>query len=432
MSEKKSCCCTTSYSEEFMNRLDDDLKSMILDDSTAPELFSSGEEIFGAYEKHQLPLWAEASWNLHKEVINSTIYGGWENETHPWDREIQDFWKYPIAFASYGIPSLVMIDPSYYAEACDILKKSLMLLKEAGSFDEWTRLEFGKDPVTTKNVMYKGHLNLVYGLYRLLTGSDEFDVEYHNMMDIIATESIRNARDHGFYGIECEPDQYFPPCNSIALLSEKVYDLNYGTNYAKEIAEPVADFIRRKMVDPETGFTMFRYHPLHDYAEPYIMGDQAWTLSTLHYFSKEQCEKGFESAKRELFADLKGGTEVYLKPSRSACGISTDYEQSTMGLYGPLMSREFGDVDLYEKITRFFNDMYDATCCPNCRIVGYPGADPGVATHMEGYFFLGAVHLGFEKVFDFDWAAFREEHKKELEDYKAAKAKPACCEGKEA
>lgn len=302
-----------------------------------------------------------------------------------------------------------MIDPSKYEEGCDILKKSLMLLKEAGSFDEWTRLEFGKDPVTTKNVMYKGHLNLVYGLYRLLTGSDEYDAEYHNMMNIIATESIRNARDHGFYGIECELDQYFPPCNSIALNSEKVYDLNFGTNYEEEIARPVADFIDRKMTDKDTGFTFYRYHPIHDYAEPYIMCDQAWTLSMLHYFNKENCEKGFASAKRELYADLKGGKECYMKASRYAMGLSTDYEQSTMGLYGPLMSREFGDKAFYEKVTRFFNDMYDASYCPNCRIVRYPGADPTVETHMEGYFFLGSVHLGFDKVYSFDWKGFREE-----------------------
>lgn len=43
---------------------------------------------------------------------------------------------------------------------------------------EWTRLKFGKDPVIEKNIMYKGHLNLVYGLYRLISGSYEFDEEY--------------------------------------------------------------------------------------------------------------------------------------------------------------------------------------------------------------------------------------------------------------
>ncbi len=400
----KSCCSSTG-DENFLKLLDEESRNLILDSSTAPELISSGKEVFGAYKKQKLSTWARGLWELHKDVINKTIAGGWGNDEHPWDRDLQDFWKYPIAFSSYGIPSLIMTEPETYEEACDIFRKQIQLMKDAGAYDEWTRLEFGKDPVTTKNVMYKGHLMLMYGLYQLISGSTEFEEEYHNLSNIILTEAKRNARDYNFWGIECEPDQYFPPCNSIALLAEKVYDLNFGTDYTETVAKPTAEFIRKKLVDPETGFTLYRYHPIHDYAEPYITCDQAWTLSTFNYFSKEQCAKGFESTKREFYADLKGGTECYMKANRKTLGASTDYEQSTFTLYGPLLAREHKDIEFYEKVTRFFNDMYGAVLEDG--VVHFKEAAPTIETHAEGYYFLGAVHLGFEEIFSYDWKAFR-------------------------
>ncbi len=399
-------CCSSQGDEAFLMSLDEEMRALILDGSTAPELVTSGEETFAACERRDLPAWTAGLWELHKEVIDSTIEGGWDNGIHPWNREMQDFWKYPIAFASYGIPSLIMTDPGLYEDACDHMRKSILLMKDAGAFDEWTRLEFGKDPVTVMNVMYKGHLNLMYGLYRLISGSDEFDEEYRHLTSVIVSEARRNGRERGFWGIECEPDQYFPPCNSVGMLSEKVHDLNFGTDYVETVAAPTAAFIRDRLVDPETGINLFRYHPSHDYAEPYIIGD-CWTTSMLHYFSPDQCQKAFEGIKREFLADIKGGKECYLKANRFTHGASTDYEQSTWVLYVPLMSREFGDVELWEKINRFMNDMYGIEL--DNGIVRFKDADPTIETHAEGYLFLGAIHLGWDKVLAFDWDSFRTE-----------------------
>lgn len=406
--ETKSCCSSLVDGDKaFLDSLNEEMRALILDGSTAPELPNSGEEIFAAEKTGKLPAWTEACWKMHKSVIQSTIDGGWDNQVHPWNREMQDFWKYPLAFTAYGIPSLVITDPGKYEEACDILRKTILLMKDAGACDEWTRYEFGKDPVTTKNVMYKGHLNLMYGLYQLLSGSKEFEDEYKNLNNIITTESLRNSQEHGYWGIECEPDQYFTPCNSIAMTSMKVYDLIFGTNFTAEIAEPTAKFLANKMRDPETGMFLFRYHPSCDYAEPYLIGD-AWCTSMLQYFLPNEGKHAFEGIKREFLADIKGGKECYLKANRFSAGASTDYEQSTWVLYVPFMSREYHDKELWEKITRFFMDMY-GICLENGELV-FKEAEPGMVTHMEGYLFLGAVHLGWDKVLGFDWNTFRKEH----------------------
>lgn len=401
-----SCCTSTITNEEFLASLDEETRRLIESSEGAPELVNSGEEVFAQFERHELTLWARAQWELLKEVVDATMYDDWDNLEHPWNRDMQDFWKYPIAFASYGIPSLVLIDPSLYDEACAYLRKLLLLLKDAGSFDEWTRLEFSKDPVTDKNVMYKGHLNLVYGIYQLLSGSREFEDEYRHLNGIIVSESMRNAHDHGFWGIECEPDQYFSPCNSMAMLSEVVYDRNFGTHQEAEVARPTWEWLHEHMVDPATGITLFRYHPSCDFAEPYTIGS-LWAESCLHYFDHAELERGYESIKREYLPDIKGGRECYLKANRFTAGASSDYEQVTMVLYVPLGTREFNDPEQWEKITRFFCDMYAITLVNG--VARYTSAAPAWETHCAGYLFLGAVHLGWDTILNTDWAAFRAE-----------------------
>lgn len=400
-----SCGCITG-DDAFLASLDEASRALILDPSDAPELVSSGAEVFGADGDGEMPVWTRALWNLHNEVIDATMAGGWDNPKHPWNREMQDFWKYPLAFTSYGFPSLAMTYPDMASEVIALFRKHIQLMKDAGAFDEWTRLEFGKDPVSDKNVMYKGHLNLMYGLYRLMSGNTEFDEEYHALNKIIVTETVNNGRHRGFWGIECEPDQYFPPCNAVAMVSEKVYDLNFGTGYAADVAEKVAAFISERMVDPGTGVTMFRYHPSCDFVEPYIIGD-AWATTMLSPFRSEQSARAWEGIKREFLADIKGGRECYLKANRFSVGASTDYEQSTWVLYVPFAAHEFGDVETWEKINRYFIDMYDIRVVDG--VARFMDADPTIESHAEGYLLLGCVHRGWDKVLSFDWKRFRDE-----------------------
>lgn len=404
--EGRGGACTCSGGDDsFLASLNDAARELIFDSSTAPDLVSSGEEVFASREGGELTPWTRALWNLHKEVIDATIAGGWDNRKHPWNREMQDFWKYPIAFTSYGFPSMAMAHPEMTDEILDLFRKHIQLMKDAGAFDEWTRLDFGKDPVSDKNVMYKGHLNLMYGLYRLMSSRTEFDAEYQALNGMIVAESKRNGENRGFWGIECEPDQYFPPCNAVAMVSEKVYDLNFGTDYAHEVAEHVAQFIASRFIDPDTGVTMFRYHPSCDFVEPYIIGD-AWATTMLSYYLPEQMQCAYRGIKREFLADIKGGKECYLKANRYSVGASTDYEQSTWVLYVPFATCEFDDPETWEKINRYFVDMYDIRVVDG--VARFMDADPTIESHAEGYLLLGSVHTNWRKVLTYDWNAFRE------------------------
>ena len=178
--------CTCECGAEALTFLDEPPKSELAD-YRLPELFSSGEETMRMVYTHQLTKEADAIWKLHKEVLDFTLESGWDNEIHPWSRSMQNFWKYPLAFSTYAIPSVAVIDPERYQEVCDYLRKSLLLYKDTPVWDGWKRQGYG-DPITHANIMYKGHLNLIYGLYQLVSGSDEFEAEYKQLTKIIIDE----------------------------------------------------------------------------------------------------------------------------------------------------------------------------------------------------------------------------------------------------
>lgn len=396
------CCCGNREQpkveiskEKFLHTLASDIPT---------QLFCSGEEIFNQLSNQATTNWTKAAWETHKAVINTTISQGWDNEKYPWSREMQYFWRFSLVFGSFGVVSLAMIDSTYYEEACDIMRKSVLLMRDAGAQDNWVRLGWSKDPLTTKNVMYKGLLNLMYGLYELLTGRDDFREEHERLTNMMIQEIRHNYKERGFYGIECEDDQYFPPCNSTGILAYKAFDLIHGTNYAEEISYPVAKFIEKKMTDKETGINYFRYHPTHDYVEPLLVGD-GWATACLHYFNPEITEKAAESIKKEFMLDIKNGQECFLKATRDSMEPSTDFEQSMWVMYIPLMLREIPDIIQWEKLNRYLIGS-NGMKLQDGKII-FTNIEPWQVSLYEGYLFLGCTHVGWKKIFEFDWTAFR-------------------------
>ena len=356
------------------------------------------------YETHKLTASAAAQWEFHKEVIDAAIEGGWDNKLHPWGRERQAFWRYPLAFSSYGLASLAMIDNSKLHDVVDCMRKSILLMKDIGIWDDWLRLEFGKDPVTTMNVMFKGHLNLMYALYTLMSGDDQFEEEFHKMTEIITSEYEKNSRERGFWMIECEPDQCFTPCNSTALMSLKIYDILYGTDYENQFVKPAVDFIKRRVTDPESGMPFIRYHPSHDYAEAVITGDM-WTIAMYHALDTEHFEWAFDSYKKLFVQDIRNGKSCYLRAAKDSDGISTDHEQQLCIFYMPFGAKEYNDPQLWEKIGRYFRELYETDIQDGKLTFNY-GTDADITT-ASCYLFLGDVHLGWQKILDYDWKGLR-------------------------
>ncbi|MFT5573551.1 MAG: hypothetical protein ACI9FR_002486 [Cryomorphaceae bacterium] len=95
-----------------------------------------------------------------------------------WNTEQQHFWKYSIAFAAYGLPSAMIIDPQHRPEYQALMDMMIWKMKSKKVWSDFTDRGFGSDPISVQNIMYKGHLNLMYGLYQLSTGDTRYAREY--------------------------------------------------------------------------------------------------------------------------------------------------------------------------------------------------------------------------------------------------------------
>ena len=415
MSNKKSCCCSKDERIRQENTCTCGSDAIAFLDKSAPaslagapipELINSGSETFQMFKRQRLTAAAEGLWNLHKEIIDATMYDGWDNADHPWNRNMQNFWKYPLAFATYGLPSLIMIEPARRDEVCEYLRKSLLLFKDTPVWDGWKRQGYG-DPVSKDNIMYKGHLNLIYGLYQLVSGSREFEDEYRQLTSMIIGEYDANKiGSHPYWGICCEPDQYFSPCNSVGMLSMKVHDLLFNTDYDRKYSENINKFFREKMCDQRTGIIYGKYHPSHDHAEAYLTGFYcAWSLTLVHRYEPEHYERAYRYFIQDFAKDLQNDQVYYLKEYPDYDEASTAVEESMGTFYTTALAKEYGDSETWEKFERYFVSTYGMKL--EDHIMRLTKATPADETFVHNYLLYGNLHLGWEKMFNYDWKTIR-------------------------
>ncbi|HYX31891.1 MAG TPA: hypothetical protein VE954_02165 [Oligoflexus sp.] len=309
-----------------------------------------------------------------------------------WDESQQDMWKYAIAFLAYSMPSMAIIKPEDKPLAEYFLSVMIHKMKAKKVWEDWQRYGFGDDPICKDNIMYKGHLNLMYGLYQLMTGSDRYASEFTWLTQKIV-EEIEESKQGKFRGVVCEPDRYFVQCNAIGLLSLEIYDRIYGTPYAKYYGEDVMKFIRERLIDPETGLYHEAYHPSHDITIPYLSGyTNAWTMVMLRPFDKEYQAKIYPKWK-DLFVREYGPFAVvresrYGGPSRLAT------------LFGMLAAKEFGDRELFGKLRNTI-DLGGFLHKDTER--GYLSYGLADNTLLNGMVFSFKMHVGWQKILDHNW-----------------------------
>ena len=366
---------------------------------------SIAADVFSQRDAGKLSEFGEMIWNFHRDRIDATFEGGWDNAAFPWERSLHSWWKYPLAFATYSIPSVIMVDQSRYTEAVACLKKSILLFKDTPLWEDWVKYGHGPDPICCRNIMYKAHLHLMYGLYQMITGSLEFEREYVQLTNIIKNELKENRQNEGFEGIVCEDDQYFPVCNSQLVIGMTIHDLVYDTDYYKAYGKPVADFVASRITDPATNMILYKYHPSHDQAEPYLSGAcNTWGLTQLHYTNPADMEKGYESFKRLLVASQPDGS-LYLKECVHASDPAMGLEESFGLLYALGLAREYRDPDLWAGFLKYLSKSFGVTYVDGR--VRLAKATKGEEHHANSYILWGAMHESWGAIFAYDWAALR-------------------------
>jgi hypothetical protein len=202
-------------------------------------------------------------------------------------------YRYQIAFLAYGVCSVVKSDPSLRNEGRAILTRFIEKMEYPTTTAYWKRLGYEGDGLTKENVMYRGHLNLMYALAHDRFGETRFDSRFHALSKSLF-EEISGKRP-----ICCEPDQVFIQCNAVTVLSLFLHDRSFGTSYASAGKRLLA-WARQNMPLSGTALVREDYHPSTGQSSARRSGcANAWIIAFLAPVP------GLEKDARAMYADWR-------------------------------------------------------------------------------------------------------------------------------
>ena len=352
-------------------------------------LMSNGKNYFKPIGERKLQIDEIGQFNYVYETYGLMDITG--DEFKGWDTSEQLLWRYGIAFASYAMPSISIIDREYADRAKHAMWIMIKKMKSKRVWGDWIAYGMGEDPISEGNVMYKGHLNLMYGLYQLMTGDEEFSDEFTWLTNKIIDEMRRHHIEGKHEGADCEPGRYFAQCNSIALLSLKIYDKLYGTTYSDVEAIWTINFIKNKMTDKEYGLYLKMYNTNHNFCYKAKSGyTNAWTMTFLKPYDKDYNVSLYPVWKDHFSQEI--GPYAYIKEDRKANASPL----ATMT--GMIAAKEFNDINLFTKLV----NSVDRNIYQKGDSYHY------VYSNINNPIYNGAilwtkVHLGWDKILNYDW-----------------------------
>ncbi len=313
-----------------------------------------------------------------------------------WNPEMQGLWKYAIAFSAYGIPSAMIIDPDNTERYRVLLDTMIWKMKSRKVWGDFTDRGFGPDPITMQNIMYKGHLNLMYGLYQMSTGDQRYAREFTWLTQQIALEMRLHHQGH-YEGVTCEPNAWFVECNTIGMLSLHVYDKLYGTTYTENEVQWSLDFIMQRMRDEQTGLFYMAYLPYHDALRTSQRGyTNAWVITFLNAFIPDEM--------RELYPSFKEKLVVELGPYATVRYELDGESDPTAHLFGLWVAKEMGDAELFGKLRNATDKAGNLGYDKDTGGLAYDYSDNDL---LNGTVVAAKMHLGWRRVLDHDWGHAR-------------------------
>lgn len=351
-----------------------------------PGRLASTDDYFSQQERHTLTpdVQAQLRYMNYTDFISPFYSRGCAFDAWTMKKMPPRIIKYSLAWYAYGLASVAQTDPSMRRLAGHAIDIATAKMHCKQVWGDWEEDGFGTDPIIKENVMYKGHLNLMFGLHQLVTGEKKYKKENDRLTKIIYKEIKANP----FAGIVCEPDNYFVQCNSVAYLSLWVYDRINGTHY-KDVTKKWLKFIEEDLIDPKSGGFYLSYHPESGTVKPWLSAyTSAWTLAMVHGMDPAFTEKYYPKFK-ETFVD------VYDEGRKARVRETTDTSDADGGVgaasaFTLVLAREMGDKVLFDQLLNHLE----------------PPAKPKIVSGILQYeqpsnllfdelLFVGKVHVGF-------------------------------------
>lgn len=326
------------------------------------------------------------------------------DEFKGWNTDEQLLWRYGIAFGAYAMPSIAMISPEHAPRAILCLQHMIDKMKSKKVWGDWTEYGLSDDPISEGNIMYKGHLNLMYGLYQLISGDERYSTEFSWLTEKIVVEMRKHHAEGKHEGADCEPGRYFAQCNSISLLSLKIYDQLYGTTYGEVEAQWTIDFIKEKMTDEEFGFYLKMYQSDLRFCNPMLSGyTNAWTMAFLRAFEPTYNESLYPVWKQHFTKSIGPYAFVKEDPEAGPSPLAT--------MTGMMAAKEFGDVKLWRKL----RNSIDRNIYQKGDSFQYLYKEVNNPVY-NGPLLWTKVHVGWQNILAHDWVGNHRYPKPEIQD----------------
>jgi len=393
------------------------------------------------YDMNMYKNWVEK--NEEILMIPGTIFPVFSGDTDDgWPAEIQGVpWTCALMGISWAAPSVAIIEPKRTAEAVFIIENAIKVLRSPAAWLDYVVGDGWGDPMLD-NIMWKGPLLIAEGLYALVSGDKE---KYKPEITAIARNlyelqksSLESSIGKGFSGgVCCEPNQWFPQCNTFGagglLLYDKVYgkDKKHDTYIGKEYSEHLINYLKKYMIDPKSGLA---YRSSHPYG-PMII-DKNVSANTnvfasiwLSLIDPEFGKSTWEILKRDYIKDDQEGNGAYMIDYNSENSFNQNFDDlgypSMMGeaifnvFLAPAAARVYDDKETFDKLHEYLNENLPPNYYMgevrfdefNTDETGIPNSTYGRLLNMySGWWLFFKVHLGWDTILNHDWSKHRDKN----------------------
>ena len=325
--------------------------------------------------------------------------------------------KYSIAFTTYALANIAVIEPNRRPEIARWIDKLIRRMVYESVWKDWRTQGWGMDPLYPNNIMWKGHLNLMYALHLLVSGEDKYEGCFHRLsQDIADGMRHKDIPAKEFVGALCENINYYFQCNTVSMLALRFHDQMYGTRYRTVEAEWLkwarenmvvkpsdliedeekARKVRLSLKQDNVGLFYGVHHPLTNIPEKRMSGyTNAWAVTFLNFFDPDWAQQVYQSYRKTFITGIWRFAYSEEVPDRGIDGLAT--------LFALFAAKEFEDRELFDRLMNVLilagREKFDSAN-PEFAGVGTLDVDFATSAALQGALLFGKTNIGVRKLFE--------------------------------
>ena len=248
---------------------------------------------------------------------------------------------FSLSFTTFAMTNIAFRDTNFKAEAVSIIDKAIQKAVSDTIYKYYFQDRYPFYPVidTTGSVLYFGHLNMILGCYRLLTG----DGKYNDLNDRISASLNKRFSESGC--LESYPGKIWIADNTVALASLKIHSDVTGSEY-KNACDEWETLAKAKYTSRKTGLLCSTVDPVNALPIEETRGSGiGWSILFIYRFDTTYARELYKNYTAKFSTNL-GLIRIYKEKFRNY-GTGTGDIDSGPVLFGcsiPANAFAFGDA----------------------------------------------------------------------------------------